>query len=380
MIPLSQMRNRSVAELVEPGRVHSAGTFARSTTATFLGPAGTLLTAASGAPRFEYSAAGVYLGLLMEEQRTNLLTYSGIETGIAGMTALNTTDAGISWLGMFTAGVQFGNNSITRSAYRVNHMNAVNVVYTMSVFVRMDDGGAPVFGGTGGGNDGCLVIAGQVASSPTTIHLGGGVYRVSATRSHTAPNSANGVAKFNNNSSRGFTVSGYQLEAAPFASSYIPTTTTSITRGADSLGFSSLPVIGYNASAGTLILDGYNASGIGAADVPLLSLSDGTADERAMLRRLASSTTIDAVVTDGGVDQFDAAGGAVSNSVAFRAALAWGLNDFAYCLNGGTVQTDGSGTLPLMDRLAVGAFNGHVRRARYFSQRRLNPDLQGLTA
>lgn len=380
MIPLSQMRNRSVADLVEPGRVHSAGTFARSTTATYMGPAGTLLTAASGAPRFEYSPAGAYLGLLMEEQRTNLLNYSGIETGIAAMTALNVADATVSWLGMFTSAVQFGNNSLIRYAYRTNHTSLANVLYTLSIFVKMDDGGLPVFGGIGAANDGCLVLSGQVATSPTTVHMGNGIYRISATRSHTLNHTINGVVKLTNNSARGFAVTGLQLEAALFATSYIPTTASSVTRGADTLAFSSLPGIGYNASAGTLILDGYNSSGIGASDVPILSLSDGTANERALLRRLASSTTIDAVVTDGGVDQFDAAGGAVSNSAAFRAALAWGLNDFAYCLNGGTVQTDGSGTLPTMDRLAVGAFNGHVRRARYFSQRRLNPDLQGLTA
>ena len=51
-------------------------TFTRSTTGTYLGSDGLLKTAAVDEPRLEYDAQGNALGLLIEEARTNLLSYS----------------------------------------------------------------------------------------------------------------------------------------------------------------------------------------------------------------------------------------------------------------------------------------------------------------
>ena len=59
------------------GKLDSRVTFARSTTGTFVGSDGLIQTAAINTPRFDYDPVTLACkGLLIEEQRVNLLTYS----------------------------------------------------------------------------------------------------------------------------------------------------------------------------------------------------------------------------------------------------------------------------------------------------------------
>mgnify|MGYP003140152047 CR=1 FL=1 len=51
-------------------------TFARSSTATYLDSSGVIQSAAVDTPRIEYGSNGSLKGLLIEGQRTNLVTYS----------------------------------------------------------------------------------------------------------------------------------------------------------------------------------------------------------------------------------------------------------------------------------------------------------------
>ena len=51
-------------------------TFTRSSVGTYVGADGLIKTAAADEPRFDHDANGNCLGLLIEEQRTNLITQS----------------------------------------------------------------------------------------------------------------------------------------------------------------------------------------------------------------------------------------------------------------------------------------------------------------
>ena len=76
-------------------------TFSRASSATFLGSNGLLQTAANNIPRIEYDATGAVKGLLIEEARTNLLSYSGAVTSTGwNVSALNVSAV--------TAGSPFG--------------------------------------------------------------------------------------------------------------------------------------------------------------------------------------------------------------------------------------------------------------------------------
>jgi hypothetical protein len=59
------------------GRLDSRVTFTRASSATYRDSTGTRQTAAINVPRFDYTASGVLLGLLIEEQRTNSFLNSG---------------------------------------------------------------------------------------------------------------------------------------------------------------------------------------------------------------------------------------------------------------------------------------------------------------
>lgn len=380
------VRDYAEIDLTRMG-VDSRITFTRASTRTYYGADGLMRTAAINEWPLEYDpATGACLGRSTWLQRSNLLTYSGIETGVAGMTAGNVSDASIAWLGALSAGISFGDNTTTRFAYRVNFVNQIGVVYMLSVFVRMDDGGVPVFGGTGPTNDGGLVIGGQIVTSVTAQHVGGGIYRLSGSRSHTAVNSANGVIKYTSNSARGFKVSGYQLEAASTVSPYIPTTTVAVTRSADAAVITSLGALGFNPSEGTLVTRAVAPAHPTNVNNVLWALTNGTAAER--VQGFLNTGNLWLRVDSGGSTQVNTAtANAAGTMIEYKAAHAYKLNDYAFALNGGAVVTDTVALVPSIDRLRVASrydgnevLNGWMKSLRYYPRRLSNAELQALTA
>lgn len=75
-------RNNAAGNL-EPVDLNTFMTFTRGSTATYVGPDGLIKEAAVNTPRYGYDpVTGEALGLLIEEQRTNLVTYSrNLESG-----------------------------------------------------------------------------------------------------------------------------------------------------------------------------------------------------------------------------------------------------------------------------------------------------------
>lgn len=173
-----------------------------------------------------------------------------------------------------------------------------------------------------------------------------------------------------------------QLEAGGFASSPIKTEGSAVTRAADqiSIATSDLP---YNASEGMLVIEARTAAGSGTQ--VLWQIDDGTENERIRIVRDASNV-VRFIVTDGGAEQCNLNLGTVANSTAFKVAVSWAANDFAGCLNGGTVQTDTSGTLPTVTTMRAGrgsaadGWFGHVASARYLPRNCVNnAELQGMS-
>jgi hypothetical protein len=132
---------------------------------------------------------------------------------------------------------------------------------------------------------------------------------------------------------------GFQLKRdAIFSGSYIPTTTTTVTRSADDLSVTGItqPI--------TVFWEGRTAPGGGAIQV-LGQIHDGTEVQRVRVERNASDE-IHFIVTDNGVDRADLTLGTVADNTNFKVAGTFANTGYKAILNGGTEQTAGAGTAP----------------------------------
>ncbi|AVR76007.1 hypothetical protein AhSzq1_114 [Aeromonas phage AhSzq-1] len=187
--------------------------FSRNSTATYIGKDGQLKTAAANEPRFEKE------GLLVEGKSTNLHTMS--ETTVSdgngvGIVTATTLDGSPALLFQNTNGVwasvPLGTPTLT-----------IGSVYTVSVFTDKSIAECAID-----------VISGRNSPRVTLtseIKLGNGLYRRWA--SFTAISSAITCHYYVATVSGGCKVGRIQVEALPFASSYIPTNGAAVTRAQD---------------------------------------------------------------------------------------------------------------------------------------------------
>ena len=194
---------------------------------------GTLIP--SGAPR--YGGVGIWI----EEGTTNIIPYSD-PTDLAQIPVKgNISIAPVGSVGAaFAGGVAFGvNPDASQYMYYSNCNLQPATTYTLSVFVRMDDSGAPVPGGNLATKDFGAVLD-VVPSTFAVEHIGGGLYRVDCTATTRDPVGVQnvGIVKYATQSARTFKVTGFQLETPP-KTSYMATNGAAATRSPETI---SVPV------------------------------------------------------------------------------------------------------------------------------------------
>ena len=348
-------------------------TFTRASSATYVGSDGLIKTATTNEPRFDHNpTTGESLGLLVEDQRTNLATNS--ESLTLGFTQQNTTvtsDATAAPDGTTTADLSVPNTtSASHASFRANITFAVSTSYALSVFVKPSGYTAFQLSFTSGFNNtnawanfilvdgGSLGFAGT-SGTATIQALSNGWYRCSLVATSGASAASGGPALivldsnrngrdpfFAGNGTSGIYLWGAQLEAGAFPTSYIPTTTAAATRSADvasitGSAFSSW----YRQDEGTMFAR-YSfpqSPNTGGARVFVFSNSAGT-----NLIWLRAQGGVNRIydVTDASVSQATFNQGAYAAGVEYRAALATKANNFGFAENGGAPQSDSSGTVP----------------------------------
>jgi hypothetical protein len=160
---------------------------------------------------------------------TNLLTWSDpTAVDVTNFPANSGVTYAAGGVPGFTGSVAFVQSAGTIFAYKRATLPVDN--HTLTVFLKMDDGGVPVIGNSvSSAADFALTFEGNSLTGATIVPIGNSVYRVSRTVSAVGTVNANfGIAKYATQSARGFKVSGYQLELGSF-SVYVPTTTTPVT-------------------------------------------------------------------------------------------------------------------------------------------------------
>lgn len=189
--------------------------------------------------------------LTIEEGTTNIALYSDpASTGQLASNSGITFATGI--ISNLTNAVVFATNSVNRWAY-VGTTLAINTTYTVSVFVKMDDGTVPVVG-QGAAYDFTLTGNGFALSAPFKVDsIGGGVYHVSGqfTTGGTVVSPSAGIIKYTTNSAKTFKCSGFQVEAKGHVTSYMATSGATAARGNELITF---PLTGgtLNVSTGSI--------------------------------------------------------------------------------------------------------------------------------
>lgn len=351
-----------------------------------------LQTAAANAARFDHHpVTGESLGLLIEEQRTNLFMYSEFGndvSGVGGVTASSMFGPG----GDVVNAAYYGYDGLT-AGYIYKGSSVANTQYTLSVYVKMSDGFSPSFGGTAGSsslNDFTLVLAGGLIN-PTTYsitHVGNGLYRVSGTSTTGTTNlNNNGVNKYAGNSPRTFKVTGWQLEAGAFPTSYIKTESSQVTRSVDSVS-----MIGANFSSwyrqdeGTLFA-AYK-SGESVVTQAVFTITDGSLNGRLGLYNdiyTAGGITTGFVVNAAGASSIITTQ-AASAIAKHKITASYKAGDYSCVLDAGTSAASSFATLPVVNRADIGSalgntalLNGHIQKIAYYPKA-LPSSLQSIAA
>jgi hypothetical protein len=358
----------------------------------------------NSAPRFDHNpTTGESLGLLVEEQRTNLLLQS--ENITTTWTNFNSTDAGntaASPDGANTADTLIPDNGVTNGLIRQDVSGlADSTTYTFSVFLKaagLTNISAQFYSksntfhgsrmlntsdGTFSGSD--SVGVSSVIAYPSgwyrliLTNLGSGTGATTPTVRLVCTSTGNGTS--------GVYVWGAQLEAGAFPTSYIPTTTATVTRSADvasitGTNFSSW----YRQDEGTVFV---RAATFSPGTVLTHAISGGTFNESIYANFSGGNSFRGANVLDAGVGQANSIStftGLIA-SVGVNDALAFQADNFGESLNGLATRTDNTGTIPTVDRLFIGSnwtgngsfLNGTIKRLTYWPQRLSNSTLQQIT-
>lgn len=321
-------------------------TVTRATTATRVNSAGLIESVASNVPRLDYSN-GTCPSILVEPQRTNLLTWSEDFTSLDWVKNNITITANsiISPDGNTNADTINLTNGSFCGLYKIGIGNVG--IFTMSAFAKKGSKQWLYFvdlAGAGGVawfdlNNGTI---GNVINGTATIEdFGNGWFRCTYTNTSNIANSyfQLGFSEANNSvsitSSGNAYLYGAQLEAGSYATSYIPTTSASVTRNADVIsktGISSL--IGQ--TEGTLL---YDLDLNSRVDFNYILLGNLTA----YIGFFIDSTAMGLEAVSGGLQ------GSIiytnSNTGRFKIAIAYKQNDYAMYINGNLIGTDTSGNV-----------------------------------
>jgi len=385
-------------------------TYSRASTGTFVGSNGLIQTAASGAARFDHNpATGESLGLLVEEARTNLLTYSSTLSSPWYFPYLTrVANAGVAPDGTSTAS-SFATTAV--GGYNLLQPVAPTLLtstnYCFSLYVKLLSGTGTASSISIGSNSHLVTpnyasyglrldnvtetTTGAVPSIKGYTALPNGWFRIYMVFNTAAQTNA-GITIYVGDTTTNvasFLIWGAQLEAGSFPTSYIPTVASTVTRAADvasmtGTNFSSW----YNQSEGTLFAAQRSDTIQDAYETSTFVLCSSNPNAHFIGMDVTNDYNRTDVYGNGPTASIEPYAPVTPGTLS-KNAFAYQLNNAAAVRNGGTVFTDTSVGLPIVeiDRATIGhnliygnQKRQHLSRLTYYPVRLPDAQLQALTA
>ena len=198
-----------------------------------------------------------------------------------------------------------------------------------------------------------------------------------------------------------YAVWGFQVEVSSYPTSYIPTTSSTVTRAADISSSSTVTraadmaeITGanfsswYNQSEGTVFAN-YRSFSFGKSSaLPTIAhFTDGTLNNYIRLNGAPNYAIRNFTFSSGLIQSQMVAGGNTSNNTNYAVAATFATNNAALYASGNS-NFDTSYINPLANKVEIGNWinqngtylNGHLSRLTYWPQRLTNTQLQALTA
>jgi len=367
---------------------NAGGTYTRASVGTYFDSAGVLQTAASGVPRFDYDpTTHVAKGILIEESRTNTLTYSNnlstnwTNFGSGTTTVLSTTESAPDGT---TTAVKLNCTRADTAKYTARKYNAALTLSgqnTSSIWVKAADAT----------NVGKTITFWQYNGSVqnvTNYTLTASWARITFNNSFSFSGSVS--EPFNIGfleSSKGgstdlnatFVVWGAQIEQGTFATSYIPTTTAAVTRAADTL---TIPTGSwFNATAMTLAAE-YSSYATNGYSTRIISVNDAATNAYQLADAAAGTIFSQKLIS--GVSN-NSSGPTYVPGTTYKVAGAMDATSSPFAINNTLYSNSIAGTPTGLNKLQVGNqnslnyLNGQIKKAKYYPVRVSNTQLQLMT-
>ena len=374
----------------------SATAYTPTTTTAIINYNTVLKTAGPNQARFDVDPITLESkGLLLEEQRTNLFTYSQNFTDGSWVKSGTTVESAVAPDGTLSAAKLSATTSTSdKNIYKAFTTTAQN--YTMSLYAKAGGINSLAFyysSNSGGPYPQFNLSNGTATNGGVMQFVGNGWYKCSHT--FTAVSVTNLLAIYVNSTSSmtgngfdGIYIWGAQVEAGSFPTSYIPTSASTVTRTFD------YPVISgsnfsswFNNTAGTVYVEamaGLNSASGGNAFMYLVDSAQGAQNDIYM-------------DIDAGAARFNAFDrGSLTTSInlstatagtSYKISAAYKLNDYAASKNGGAVVTDTSANVPAgLSQMIIGrdifnalSLNSTIKKIAYYPIRLTNAELIGMT-
>ncbi len=381
-------------------------TFTRTTSATYMGPDGLIKIAAANSPRFDHSynsATGEIesLGLLIEEQRQNLLLRSEeFETTWSTTRTSVTTNAAAAPNGTTTAEKFIEDSTEDNSHFVSQSVTITNATtYTFSCFVKAAERFRFRLSFSSAGFGSTLNTSFNLQTSGTTASAGatasivaypGGWFRCIATATSTATTTSNfsmlllsdvGSSGYTGDGTSGIFIWGAQLEVGAFPTSYIPTVASTVTRNQDRVLIDGERFLQwYNPVEGTFFCSTNDPRGTVVFGVG--NTFDNT------IYTTAGGSFSGIIRSGGSATSFV---GTISNSGTSKVAFGVKTDNSALCINGVITGSSLTADMPINPiRLTLGAspwsttassnqVDGTISQLTYYPTRLPNNILQNLT-